>query len=200
MLDGPAARRLEPALSCIGALHSAETGIIDGPCLHAGAPGRSQGSRRHDRVCERRSRNCQPTARGWAAQFGGQEPGLLEIDAVVNAAGLHAQALARATEGYPHARVPRLVFAKGNYFTYSGRPVFSRLIYPTPVDGGLGIHVTLDLSGPHALRPGTSSGSTASSTTSTRAGPSCSRLAFAAIGRACRKTRWCRIIPAFAPS
>ncbi|TMJ94461.1 MAG: FAD-dependent oxidoreductase, partial [Alphaproteobacteria bacterium] len=30
MLDAPAARRLEPALSCIAALHSPETGIIDG--------------------------------------------------------------------------------------------------------------------------------------------------------------------------
>ena len=47
----------------------------------------------------------------------------------------------------PPERVPALVFAKGNYFGYSGRPVFSRLIYPTPVDGGLGVHVTFDLAG-----------------------------------------------------
>jgi len=39
------------------------------------------------------------------------------------------------------------VLAKGNYFAYSARPVFTRLIYPTPVDGGLGVHVTLDLAG-----------------------------------------------------
>ena len=51
------------------------------------------------------------------------------------------------TEGYPAERVPRLVLAKGNYFGFAGRPVFSRLIYPTPVDGGLGAHVTLDLAG-----------------------------------------------------
>jgi hypothetical protein len=30
---------------------------------------------------------------------------------------------------------------------FAGRPVFSRLIYPVPVPGGLGIHVTLDLAG-----------------------------------------------------
>ncbi len=66
---------------------------------------------------------------------------------MVNAAGLRAQALARATEGYPAARVPRLVLAKGNYFSYAGRPAFSRLIYPTPVAGGLGVHVTVDLAG-----------------------------------------------------
>ena len=44
-------------------------------------------------------------------------------------------------------RVPRLVLAKGNYFGFAGRPVFSRLIYPVPAPGGLGVHVTLDLAG-----------------------------------------------------
>ena len=44
-------------------------------------------------------------------------------------------------------QVPRLVLAKGNYFAYAGRPVFKRLVYPTPVDGGLGVHVTVDLAG-----------------------------------------------------
>ena len=39
------------------------------------------------------------------------------------------------------------MLAKGNYFGFAGRSVFSRLIYPTPVDGGLGVHVTLDLAG-----------------------------------------------------
>jgi L-2-hydroxyglutarate oxidase LhgO len=37
--------------------------------------------------------------------------------------------------------------AKGNYFSFAGRPAFSRLIYPVPVPGGLGVHVTLDLAG-----------------------------------------------------
>ena len=52
-----------------------------------------------------------------------------------------------ATEGYPQERVPRLFLAKGNYFGYGGRPVFSRLIYPVPIPGGLGVHVTLDMAG-----------------------------------------------------
>ena len=66
----------------------------------------------------------------------------------MNSAGLGAQALARRTEDYPQERVPRLVLARGNYFGYAGRPVFSRLVYPAPrIDGGLGIHVTLDLAG-----------------------------------------------------
>jgi L-2-hydroxyglutarate oxidase LhgO len=39
------------------------------------------------------------------------------------------------------------VLAKGNCFSFTGRPVFSSLIYPVPVPGGLGVHVTLDLAG-----------------------------------------------------
>ena len=84
---------------------------------------------------------------GWQARFGGSDPQSIAVDAVVNCAGLGAQRLARATAGYPCERIPRLVLAKGNYFNYSGRPAFSRLIYPVPVPGGLGVHVTLDLAG-----------------------------------------------------
>jgi len=43
--------------------------------------------------------------------------------------------------------VPRLFLGKGSYFGYAGKPVFSRLIYPAPIHGGLGVHVTLDLAG-----------------------------------------------------
>lgn len=50
-------------------------------------------------------------------------------------------------EDYPAARVPRLVLGKGSYFTYAGKPVFKRLIYPTPIVGALGVHVTLDMAG-----------------------------------------------------
>ncbi len=83
----------------------------------------------------------------WQVQFGGRDAGTVTFDAVVNSAGLGAQALARRIEGYPADKVPPLVLAKGNYFGFAGKPVFSRLIYPTPVDGGLGVHVTLDLAG-----------------------------------------------------
>ncbi len=79
------------------------------------------------------------------ARFG--ESDEITVDAVVNAASFGAQGLARATEGYPETRVPRLVLAKGNYFGCTGRPAFSRLIYPAPVEGGFGIHLTLDLAG-----------------------------------------------------
>ena len=72
---------------------------------------------------------------------------------VVNAAGLGAQALARSIAGMPAERIPPLHLAKGNYFSLSGRSPFSRLIYPMPTPGGLGVHLTLDLAGEARFGP-----------------------------------------------
>jgi L-2-hydroxyglutarate oxidase LhgO len=146
MIGGNAAREMEQELSCVGALHSPETGIVDSHAFMLALWGELEdrgGMIAFATPVERLSRH----GGGWRVHFGGSDAGVHAFDAVVNSAGLGAQALARATEGYPAEGVPRLVMAKGNYFAYAGRPVFSRLIYPTPVDGGLGVHVTLDLAG-----------------------------------------------------
>jgi L-2-hydroxyglutarate oxidase LhgO len=140
------AKTMEPALACIAALHSPETGIIDSHRLMLALEGdiedRGGAIALHTPV-ERLA----PKNGRWEVRYGGVEPGALLVDAVVNAAGIGAQALACATDAYPPARVPKQVLAKGNYFQYAGRPVFTRLIYPAPVEGGLGTHVTLDLAG-----------------------------------------------------
>ena len=146
MLDGPDAIRMEPALACAAAFHSPETGIIDSHRYMLALQGDLEdagGLLALNTPVERLSL----TPAGWEVRFGGREPGSLTVDAVVNSAGHGAQKLARATEGHPADRVPRLVLAKGNYFSYTGRTAFTRLIYPAPVPGGLGIHVTLDLAG-----------------------------------------------------
>lgn len=146
LIDGDAARRLEPALSCVAALHSPETGIIDSHGLMLALRGDLE-DRGGMIAFETPIERIVPSRGAWTVRFAGKDAGSFEVDAVVNSAGLGAQGLARAIDGYPAARVPRLVLAKGNYFAYAGRPTFSRLIYPAPVDGGLGIHVTLDLAG-----------------------------------------------------
>ena len=147
MLDGAAARAMEPEIACVAALHSPETGIVDSHSFMRALQGDLEdrgGAIAFDTRVERLIH----TQAGWVVRFSGSESGELAVDAVVNSAGLGAQALARHTEDYPQARVPRLVLARGNYFGYAGRPVFSRLIYPAPrIDGGLGTHVTLDLAG-----------------------------------------------------
>ncbi len=146
MIGGNAARALEPELTCVAALHSPETGIIDSHSYMLALQGDLE-DRGGVIAFATPVESMAPSGSGWRVRFGGSEPGALEVDAVINAAGLGAQALARRMEGFPADKIPRLVYAKGNYFGYAGKPAFTRLIYPTPVDGGLGVHVTLDMAG-----------------------------------------------------
>jgi L-2-hydroxyglutarate oxidase LhgO len=64
---------------------------------------------------------------------------------VINATGHQAIALARTCEAIVEEKIPKAYLAKGNYFSLAGRSPFSRLIYPVPEPGGLGVHLTLDL-------------------------------------------------------
>src|SRR5262249_31725817 len=124
IIDAAAAKRLEPALACVAAMHSPETRIIDShPFILAPRRGPEEPGRlvAFASLIERLKPGA---AGGWDAALAGSEPQWLSFDAVVNCAGLGAQRLARATEGYPAERVPRLVLAKGNYFAFAGRPVF----------------------------------------------------------------------------
>jgi L-2-hydroxyglutarate oxidase LhgO len=147
MIDAQAARAMEPALRCVAAVHSPVTGIVDSHSFMRALQGDLE-DRGGAIAFGTKVEKLVHTQAGWLVRFSGTDSGELAVDAVVNSAGLGAQALARLTETYPQERVPRLVLARGNYFGYAGGPAFSRLIYPAPrIDGGLGIHVTLDLAG-----------------------------------------------------
>jgi L-2-hydroxyglutarate oxidase LhgO len=143
MLDGSEARALEPNLACVAALHSPATGIVDSHALMLALQGDLEDAGGAVAFNSRVAHIAQAPD-GWRVAVNGEA---LPFDAVVNAAGLGAQAVAGAVEGYPAARIPRQVLAKGSYFGCLGRPAFARLIYPAPVEGGLGIHLTLDLAG-----------------------------------------------------
>ncbi len=71
----------------------------------------------------------------------------LQAKMLVNCAGLGAPDVAAAINGFPTEFARRGYLAKGNYFTLAGRSPFSRLVYPVPEPGGLGVHLTLDLAG-----------------------------------------------------
>jgi L-2-hydroxyglutarate oxidase LhgO len=137
---------MEPALYCVAALLSHETGIIDSHAYMLALQGDLE-DRGGMIAFNTPVEALRHTPDGWEVRFGGAEAGTMTVDAVVNSAGLGAQKIAHLTEGYPAARIPRLVMAKGNYFGFQGKPAFSHLIYPAPVEGGLGTHVTLDLAG-----------------------------------------------------
>ncbi|MDB5557966.1 MAG: FAD-dependent oxidoreductase, partial [Enterovirga sp.] len=146
VIDAERARKLEPNISCVAALLSEETGIVDSHALMLALVGDIEDASGNVALNSEITRLTH-TALGWEVEYGGSESGTMTVDAVVIAAGLGAQGVARATDGYPEDRIPPLVYAKGNYFGCLGRPAFTRLIYPAPVDGGLGTHLTLDLAG-----------------------------------------------------
>ena len=75
------------------------------------------------------------------------QPYRLHARTVINCAGLWASRVACAIDGLDAASIPRTWFAKGNYYALAGRAPFSRLVYPVPEPGGLGVHLTLDLGG-----------------------------------------------------
>jgi L-2-hydroxyglutarate oxidase LhgO len=151
-LSAAQAQGLEPALDCVAALLSPSTGIVDSHALMLAYQGEAEASGaaivlrtpilsgivRHD---------------GFELAIGGDEPGMIRCRYLVNAAGLHAPALARAIAGLPPQTIPRAYFCRGVYFTLSGPSPFRRLVYPVPPPGGLGVHITLDLAGQARFGP-----------------------------------------------
>ena len=151
-LSGEEARALEPALAAKKALLSPSTGIVDSHALMLALLGDA----------ERRGVALslatpviggEALGPGVAIETGGAEPTRIAAELVVNAAGLNAQAAARSIVGMPKDKIPPQHLAKGVYFVLSGRAPFSRLIYPIPAGGGLGVHLTLDIAGQARFGP-----------------------------------------------
>jgi L-2-hydroxyglutarate oxidase LhgO len=152
-LDAAAAQALEPALRCTAALWSPSTGIVDSHGLMLALQGEAED---HGAMLAFKS----PVQRlqalpggGLVVDVGGEEPMTVQARTVVNSAGLHAQALAQRTEGLAAEHIPPSHWARGHYFALPGRAAFDRLIYPLPVAGGLGVHLTLDLGGQMRFGP-----------------------------------------------
>jgi L-2-hydroxyglutarate oxidase LhgO len=151
-LDQAQSCRLEPALRCVAGLLSPSTGIIDSHALMLAYQGEAEAA---GAVVVLRTPVLAGAIRndGFELAVGGEEPTAIRCRFVVNAAGLHAPALARALEGIPPETIPPAYFCRGVYFTLSGPAPFRRLIYPVPVAGGLGVHITLDLAGQARFGP-----------------------------------------------
>jgi L-2-hydroxyglutarate oxidase LhgO len=143
---------LEPDLHCTAALLSPSSGIIDSHAYMLSLQGDAERAGAvfvfHAPV---EGGRC--TEAGIELQVGGAEPMRLRTRGFVNAAGLHAPKLAGRLAGMPSQLIPTAYYAKGNYFTLTGRNPFSRLIYPVPVPGGLGTHLTIDLGGQARFGP-----------------------------------------------
>ncbi|KAG6427954.1 hypothetical protein SASPL_112202 [Salvia splendens] len=161
MMDGHEAMRLEPELYCTNALLSPVSGIIDshsfmlallGEAESNGAifsynttviVGRYEGGHLQLYVCDSNS------LRNWDRMSALKPDLILSPRIVVNSACLGALPLSKRIHGLDDRIVPTSYFARGCYFMLSNvkSPPFQHLIYPVPEDGGVGVHVTLDLNG-----------------------------------------------------
>jgi L-2-hydroxyglutarate oxidase LhgO len=147
------AQALEPALACAGALLSPSTGILDSHAYMLALLGDAQA---HGTMLAYGS-----TVTGGRVDENGVIIDVRSDGAVttlaprllVNCAGLEAQSIAASIAGLPPETIPPLRYAKGNYFQLLGRAPFTRLIYPVPEPGGLGVHITIDLGGQAKFGP-----------------------------------------------
>jgi L-2-hydroxyglutarate oxidase LhgO len=151
-LDARQAAQLEPALACAGALWSPSTGIVDSHGLMQAMLGEAE-AQGAQLVLGTRVAGIARKDENWWIRIEGDAEAIVSARLLVNSAGLGAQRLAGQIEGLAPVDIPPLHLARGNYFFYSGRVPFSRLIYPVPEPGGLGMHLTLDLNGQARFGP-----------------------------------------------
>ncbi|MGQ2992588.1 NAD(P)/FAD-dependent oxidoreductase [Variovorax sp.] len=141
---------LEPQLRCMAALVSPSTGIVDSHALMLSLLGDLENA---GGMLALKSAVTRADLEEGGIVLTAQDGTRLRCRSVVNAAGLGAPDLARHFGGLATETVPTAHFAKGNYFTLSGRAPFGRLVYPVPEPGGLGVHLTIDLGGQAKFGP-----------------------------------------------
>ena len=155
-LSAAEARALEPALQAEAALLSPSTGIVDSHALMLSLQGGLEAHGGALALCSpvlSLASGPGPGTHPHVLQVGGDSPMDIAAHTVVNAAGLWAPGLAQHHRGLDPARLPRARYAKGSYYALTGKSPFSRLVYPVPERGGLGVHLTLDLAGQARFGP-----------------------------------------------
>jgi L-2-hydroxyglutarate oxidase LhgO len=156
MISGEEAKTLEPKLKCSAAILSASTGIVDSHGFMLSLLG---GFEDAGGMIAYRSPllSAKPIGQGANSGFeldiGGPDGMKLQTKLLINCAGMSAPAVAQKIEGLSGEQIPKAYFAKGNYFSLSGKSPFTHLIYPIPEPGGLGVHLTLDMGGQAKFGP-----------------------------------------------
>lgn len=156
IISGEQARALEPQLQCEAAILSGSTGVVDSHGLMLSLLG---GFEDAGGMVAYQSPllSAKPVGHhaegGFELEIGGTDGMKIQTKLLINCAGLSAPAIAQKIEGLPKEQIPKAYFAKGNYFSLSGKSPFSHLIYPIPEPGGLGVHLTLDMGGQAKFGP-----------------------------------------------
>ncbi|MBU3615438.1 NAD(P)/FAD-dependent oxidoreductase [Polynucleobacter sp. Latsch14-2] len=156
MITGEQAKAMEPELHCAAAVLSASTGIVDshgfmlsllGGFEDAGGMIAYQSPLISAKPIGDNAKD------GFELEIGGADGMKIQTKLLINCAGMSAPAIARKIEGLSQEHIPKAYFAKGNYFSLSGKSPFKHLIYPIPEPGGLGVHLTLDMGGQAKFGP-----------------------------------------------
>ena len=156
MISGEEAKALEPNLRCVAAILSSTTGIVDshgymlsllGGVEDAGGMVAYQSPLISAKPIGNRAEG------GYELTIGGPDGMQIQTKLLINCAGMSAPAIAQKIEGLTAEQIPKAYFAKGNYFSLSGKSPFTHLIYPIPEPGGLGVHLTLDMGGQAKFGP-----------------------------------------------
>lgn len=153
MLKRAEALELEPALDVFSALLSPSSGIVDSHSFMLSLLGEAEAHGAQLVTLAEIVGGCMTGRGDIELNIAGDEPMRLKARSFVNCAGLWASQLAGKIDGLPSP--PQLALVKGNYFSCSRKAPFSHLVYPVPSDGGLGVHLTLDLAGRARFGPDT---------------------------------------------
>ena len=144
MLTKEECHALEPDISAVAGIFSPSSGVIDthaymlsllGDCENAG--GQAVFNTNITAIDKNKDGFTITTNDDYA----------INCSLLINAAGLGAMNIAHMISDLDADNIPKLIMAKGHYFSYSGRTNFKHLVYPLPFVGGLGIHLTLDMAG-----------------------------------------------------
>ena len=154
--DAARLKQREPRVRALAGLWSPESGIVDAHALVSSYQAELESSG-GTAVFLTTVEGLEPRPSGWrvATRAPGGERFALDAAWVINAAGLEADRVAALAGIDVDAAGLRQHPCKGDYFAVApGLGELTRhLVYPVPVRGGLGIHVTLDLGGRYRLGP-----------------------------------------------
>ncbi|MCK8465084.1 NAD(P)/FAD-dependent oxidoreductase [Aliiroseovarius sp. S1339] len=153
LLDAKTALQMEPDLRVQAALWSPSTGIVDSHALMLSLLGDAEAHGATTALRAQITGGKLETDGRVTLDVHGEDPVRLRARSFINATGLWTSKLMQSIDGLPSP--PDLALVKGNYFLLSRKAPFSRLIYPVPADGGLGVHLTLDLGGQAKFGPDT---------------------------------------------
>ena len=143
LLNAGEASALEPELICKAACLSPSTGVIDSHDYVMALSGHVE-SKGGMIVLRTEATRLEVLGNGdfkVTTQSENQQTALTAAHVVI-AAGHKASTLADTLSFKPPYRVPQTYFAKGHYFTLTGRAPFRHLVYPLPQGSWLGVHFT----------------------------------------------------------